>query len=155
GVVHSQLFHTRRAPGCPVHLSGFLAPRGPKKISNILVIALECHLDGAIMSSERRTVMKLAKLISHRIRTLREAAGLSQQEVAVKGDLSRSLVAKLEQGKKADPRASTLLALAQALNVRPGELLENLTPPPAEAVALEGPDVADGAPAKKKGKHKK
>ena len=47
--------------------------------------------------------MKLAKLISQRIRTLREATGLSQQEIAVKGDLSLSLVAKLEEGKKADP----------------------------------------------------
>jgi transcriptional regulator with XRE-family HTH domain len=105
--------------------------------------------------------MKLAKAIAYRIRTLREAAGLSQQEVAVKGDLSLSLVAKLEQGKKADPRASTLLALSGALGVRPGELLENLAPPPAppapaeEAVTESGEPLPEAMPAKKKGKGKK
>jgi transcriptional regulator with XRE-family HTH domain len=75
--------------------------------------------------------MKLAKALSLRLKHLREASGLSQQEVAVKADLSLSLVAKLEQGKKADPRASTLLALAEALGVRPGRLLEDLFPPAA------------------------
>src|SRR3954463_1295956 len=105
------------------------------------------------------STMKLAKALSRRIKALRDATGLSQQEVAMRGDLSLSLVAKLEQGKKADPRASTLLALARALQVRPGSLLDDLLAP--------GPDVdasADGAvngeakPAKKKkksGKKKK
>src|SRR5262245_31364953 len=95
--------------------------------------------------------MKLAKALSQRIKRLREAAGLSRQEVARRGDLSLSLVAKLEQGKKADPRASTLLALARALGVRPGALLDDLFPPGA------GPDGADGAvkeSKKKKGSKK-
>ncbi|MFM7148301.1 MAG: helix-turn-helix domain-containing protein [Gemmataceae bacterium] len=73
--------------------------------------------------------MKLKKALSIRIKKLREASGLSQQDLAGRGDLSLSLVAKLEQGKKADPRASTLLALAKALNVRPGELLDDLFSP--------------------------
>ncbi len=93
--------------------------------------------------------MKLAKALSLRLKELREASGLSQQEVAVKADLSLSLVAKLEQGKKADPRASTLLALADALGVRPGRLLENLFPVVVEldAVAETPPN---GASKKKK-----
>jgi transcriptional regulator with XRE-family HTH domain len=117
--------------------------------------------------------MKLKKALSQRIRALREAAGLSQQDVAMKGDLSLSLVAKLEQGKKADPRASTLLALAEALGVRPGQLLDDLfgppPPAPAEASALEagsanGREVSNGqepegdgkkARKKKEGKKKK
>jgi len=73
--------------------------------------------------------VKLAKAIAARIKELREAAGLSQQEVAMRADLSMSLVAKIEQGKKGDPRASTLLALSEALGVPPGRLLENLLPP--------------------------
>jgi transcriptional regulator with XRE-family HTH domain len=85
--------------------------------------------------------MKLARALSQRIKRLREAAGLSQQEVATRGDLSLSLVAKLEQGKKADPRASTLLALARALEVRPGDLLDDLFPPGAES---EGDEAANG-----------
>jgi len=115
--------------------------------------------------------MKLAKALSGRIRALREAAGLSQQEVATRGDLSLSLVAKLEQGKKADPRASTLLALAAALGVPPGLLLDGLYPAPGgrdeaepagasgEAVEANGdPAVAPVKPGKKKhkgGKKKK
>src|SRR5208337_4351095 len=73
--------------------------------------------------------MKLSNAIAQRVKSRREAAGLSQQDVAVRADLSMSLVAKMEQGKKADPRASTLLALAGALNVKPGAMLEDLFPP--------------------------
>lgn len=70
--------------------------------------------------------MKPGKLLSGRIKELREAAGLSQQELATRADLSVSQVAKLEQGAKADPRLSTLLALAGALGVKPGQILDDL-----------------------------
>jgi transcriptional regulator with XRE-family HTH domain len=86
----------------------------------------------------------LSKKIAYRLRTLRESTGLSQQEVADRSDLSLSLVAKMEQGRKADPRASTLLALAGALGVRAGQLIEDLTKPPEGSL-----------PGKKKGKKKK
>lgn len=89
--------------------------------------------------------MGLQKKIAYRLRTLREAAKLSQQEVAERANLSESLVAKMEQGRKADPRASTIIALAKALSVRPGQLIEDLTKPPEGAF----PDK------KKKGKKKK
>jgi len=99
---------------------------------------------------------KLSKAIAQRIRSLREAAGLSQQELAVRGDLSMSLVAKLEQGKKADPRASTVLGLASALGVTPGELLDDLMPPAATKVASvpNGEPAAAEVPVKKKSKAK-
>jgi transcriptional regulator with XRE-family HTH domain len=100
--------------------------------------------------------MKPGKAISVRLKSLRESAGLSQQEVAMRADLSLSLVAKLEQGKKGDPRASTLLALAKALGVKPGAILEDLFPPPPPEMAE--PQVtaeADGAGDKKKKKKKK
>src|SRR5262249_23581701 len=96
--------------------------------------------------------MKLAKAISRRIRDLREAAGLSQQDLAVRADLSMSLVAKLEQGKKADPRASTLRARAKALAVPPGKLLEDLVPPPSEPGTT--PESQPQPKAKKKKKKK-
>jgi transcriptional regulator with XRE-family HTH domain len=90
--------------------------------------------------------------MSLRIKELRENAGLSQQELAVKADLSLSLVAKLEQGKKADPRVSTVLALTGALGVKPGGLLDGV----ADLVAAEAePALADAAaPGKKKTKKK-
>src|SRR5262245_66682259 len=95
--------------------------------------------------------MKLAKALSQRIKQMRERAGLSQQEMAARGDLSLSLVAKLEQGKKADPRASTLLALAGALGVTPGTVLDDLFPPGGETdpASAEG-----GKPAAKQQKNK-
>jgi transcriptional regulator with XRE-family HTH domain len=100
--------------------------------------------------------MKPGKLISARLRSLREAAGLSQQEVAMRADLSMSLVAKLEQGKKGDPRASTLLALASALGVKPGAILEDLFPPAVKGAGPEASAATDnGAGTKKKGKKKK
>ena len=90
--------------------------------------------------------MGLSKKIAYRLRTLREAAGLSQQEVAERADLSLSLIAKMEQGRKADPRASSILALAVALGVRPGQLIEDLQPPPADFI----PGKAKKAKKKKK-----
>ena len=97
--------------------------------------------------------MKKPLAIAGRVQELREKAGLSQQEVAHKGDLSLSLVAKLEQGKKGDPRASTLLALAAALGVKPGALLDDLKLP-ADAPAAEG-DESNGKKKAKKDKKKK
>jgi transcriptional regulator with XRE-family HTH domain len=90
------------------------------------------------------TMKKVAKAIAARLKTLREGAGLSQQDVAVKADLSLSLVAKMEQGKKADPRASTLLALAGALGVPPGRLLDDLFPPAPPEPAAQEPPAAEG-----------
>jgi len=97
--------------------------------------------------------MKPGKLISNRLKGLREAAGLSQQDVAMRADLSLSLVAKLEQGKKADPRASTLLALAGALGIKPGAILDDLGPAPKKEKPA-GPD-GEEAPAAEAGKEKK
>jgi len=87
---------------------------------------------------------RLAKAISQRIKGLREAAGLSQQELAVKADLSVSQVAKLEQGSKADPRVSTMLSLARALGVLPGAIVDDLFPPRSTPEAeAEGEAVAE------------
>jgi transcriptional regulator with XRE-family HTH domain len=91
--------------------------------------------------------MGLSKNIAYRLRTLRETAGVSQQEVADKADLSLSLITKMEQARKADPRASTIIALAAALGVRPGQLIEDLTPAPD--------DMFPGKGKKKKKKKKK
>lgn len=76
--------------------------------------------------------MKMATELAERVRRFREGVGLSQQDLAVRAGLSLSQVSKLEQGKKADPRASTVLVLAAALGVRPGELLDELPLPEAK-----------------------
>jgi transcriptional regulator with XRE-family HTH domain len=58
-----------------------------------------------------------------RIRELREAAGMTQQALAVAAGVSISVVTKLEQGQNEDPRVSTLQALARALGVKVDDML--------------------------------
>jgi XRE family transcriptional regulator, regulator of sulfur utilization len=57
------------------------------------------------------------------LKKLREAKGLSQAELAERADLSREYVNKIEAGKY-DPPLSTINALAKALGVKAGRLLE-------------------------------
>lgn len=63
--------------------------------------------------------------IGERVRTLRERAEMSQQELASKAGLSVSIVSQLERGRSADPRISTLRGLAKALNVSVHELIND------------------------------
>jgi transcriptional regulator with XRE-family HTH domain len=71
--------------------------------------------------------------LARRVRQLREAAGLSQQALATAAGLSISVVTHLEQGKKADPRISTVAALAGALGVTVDRLLAEADEPTAPA----------------------
>jgi transcriptional regulator with XRE-family HTH domain len=54
--------------------------------------------------------------IGRRLKAAREAAGLSQQEVATRAELHRVTVAKIEAG-KIDITLTTLFALAEAVGV--------------------------------------
>ena len=53
--------------------------------------------------------------LADRIRTARKAAGLSQVDAAERADMSRSQWWQLEHGQPADPQASTLRRVADAL----------------------------------------
>ena len=57
------------------------------------------------------------------LKRLRLAAGMTQQGLAVAAGLSLSIVAQIEQGVNADPRGSTLGALAGALQTTVDDLL--------------------------------
>jgi transcriptional regulator with XRE-family HTH domain len=61
--------------------------------------------------------------IGKKLKELREAAGLTQQELAVKAGLSVSNVASIEQRQEGNPRINTVMALASALGVDVAELL--------------------------------
>jgi transcriptional regulator with XRE-family HTH domain len=99
---------------------------------------------------------ELGRALSERLKALREAKGLSQQELATGADVSMSLVAKLEQGKKADPRVSTVLALASTLGVGPGGMLDNLLPAAEAAGEKSGPvEKAPASPDEPFGKRRK
>jgi transcriptional regulator with XRE-family HTH domain len=64
-----------------------------------------------------------ARQMGRRLRKLRIAKKLSQARVAKRADLSREYVNKIEAGRY-DPPLSTINALAKALGVPVGELLE-------------------------------
>lgn len=58
-----------------------------------------------------------------RLKQLRAARDMSQADLADKSGVSREYIARLETGHH-DPSLSTLVKLAKALKVKPGELLE-------------------------------
>ena len=60
--------------------------------------------------------------LKDRIKQLRTAADLTQQDLAVMAGLSISSVVQIERGIIPDPRMSTLRALAKALGVSMDEL---------------------------------
>ena len=55
---------------------------------------------------------------------LRRAIGLSQEELARRAGLATVTIAKLEEGRIADPKSSTLGKLAGPLNCSVGQLME-------------------------------
>jgi transcriptional regulator with XRE-family HTH domain len=67
----------------------------------------------------------LAMPLKDRLRELRTAAGLTQQELAVKAGLSVSAVVQLEAGRVPDPRVSTMKALAKALGCSVDDMIAN------------------------------
>lgn len=66
-------------------------------------------------------IRELSRSIGKRIRTRRNALGLTQEQLAERSDLSTGYVAKLEVG-AAIPSLATLYALAEALNAPLSEL---------------------------------
>ncbi|MDL2216980.1 helix-turn-helix domain-containing protein [Desulfovibrio sp. OttesenSCG-928-M14] len=57
------------------------------------------------------------------LRRYRDAAGLSQQELADSVGIAKSYISSLELGYRA-PNLNLLVKIAYALNIRPGELVD-------------------------------
>jgi transcriptional regulator with XRE-family HTH domain len=55
--------------------------------------------------------------LARNVKSLREAQGLSQQELAVAAGLSVAVVSLIEQGGRENPKLDTLVKLARVLNV--------------------------------------
>jgi transcriptional regulator with XRE-family HTH domain len=67
------------------------------------------------------------------LRSLREAAGLSQEETAFRAAIHRTQVSLLEGGRRM-PRVSTLVRLAGSLGVTPNDLLDGIAWEPVVSV---------------------
>ena len=57
------------------------------------------------------------------LREARERLGLTQEQVAERSGVHATEVSRIEGGKR-DPKVSTVIRLAGALEVRPGQLLD-------------------------------
>jgi transcriptional regulator with XRE-family HTH domain len=71
----------------------------------------------------------MAETFGQVLRRLRDAADLSQMDLAVRAGLNLFTVAKLEQGKR-EPTWDTVQALAAALGVSCEEFVTRPSPPP-------------------------
>jgi len=67
--------------------------------------------------------------LGERVKTLREARGWSQAELARQAHVRQALISELETGKKTDTRGSILQRLARVLLVSVDYLVGNLDPP--------------------------
>jgi XRE family transcriptional regulator, regulator of sulfur utilization len=61
--------------------------------------------------------------VSEDLRSLREALGWSQQELAERCQLEQTTISALETGKVTDPRVSTLKQLSQGMKLSPSRVL--------------------------------
>jgi transcriptional regulator with XRE-family HTH domain len=68
----------------------------------------------------------LALAFGRNLLRIRRRASLSQEEITVRAGLHRTEVSQLERGHRV-PRIDTLLKLAGALEVSPGELLDGIS----------------------------
>jgi len=57
------------------------------------------------------------------LRAARERLGLTQEEVAQRSGVHATEVSRIESGKR-DPQVSTLRRLAEAVEMKPGQLLD-------------------------------
>jgi transcriptional regulator with XRE-family HTH domain len=68
------------------------------------------------------------------LRRLREAAGLSQEELAFRADVHRTQISLIEGGHRM-PRLDTLIKLAGALDATANDLVDGITWEPYEQLA--------------------
>ncbi|MGH2943027.1 MAG: helix-turn-helix domain-containing protein, partial [Solirubrobacteraceae bacterium] len=88
----------------------------------------------------------VGETISCQLRRLRRLRGLTQEELADRANVSRDLVAKLEQGRRQSARIASLVSLARALNVELSALVQDATPLGNALTSLAAGLGATGSP---------
>jgi transcriptional regulator with XRE-family HTH domain len=79
--------------------------------------------------------------IGYQLRRLRRLRGLTQEALADRANVSRDLVAKLEQGRRHTARITSLASLARALDVELSALVRSATPVPESASGRSDPQL--------------
>jgi transcriptional regulator with XRE-family HTH domain len=78
------------------------------------------------MARRRQAVCSpVAERVGENVRRHRKQAGLSQEELSFRASLHRTAVGQLERAERT-ARADTLVKLAGALAIHPGDLLEGI-----------------------------
>ncbi len=70
-------------------------------------------------------MIEMMATTGEKLKRLRRGSGLTQVELAGKAGISQSTIAQIETGEPKTPHPRTLKKLAEALGVRPFELLED------------------------------
>ncbi len=68
---------------------------------------------------------KRLRLLGSRVRTLRLASGLSQEELAARGQFDRTYISLIERGRR-NPTYTNLVRLANALDISLAELIRKI-----------------------------
>ena len=94
------------------------------------------YCDESYRSTVEAIAMRGRRTLGERLRTLRDSAGLTQEELARAANIGRVTLVRLENGEQT-PRVMTLVAIAEALGKRVSDLLVE----PASLVRqmLDGP----------------
>jgi transcriptional regulator with XRE-family HTH domain len=77
-------------------------------------------------------MQRVRKADGETLRTLRDDAWLSQQELADLAGVARATVNYIECGHNTHPRSATIKRLAEALGVRPEALIEEVAEAPSK-----------------------
>lgn len=77
--------------------------------------------------------MSVARHFGDNVRRCRKAAGLSQEETAVRASLHRTAVGMVERAERL-PRVDTIAKLAAVLGVNPGDLFDGIVWEPGDVV---------------------
>jgi transcriptional regulator with XRE-family HTH domain len=80
--------------------------------------------------------------IGKRIRAERKAQGLSQDVLARRADVNLAVINRLERGASTNPHTTTLVAIADALGVPVGALLEESVDP-KDLASFSGADTVE------------
>jgi transcriptional regulator with XRE-family HTH domain len=86
------------------------------------------HRSSAVVLTTVSESRDVGETIGYQLRRLRRLRGLTQEELADRANVSRDLVAKLEQGRRHTARITSLASLAGALDVELSALVEHATP---------------------------
>jgi transcriptional regulator with XRE-family HTH domain len=77
------------------------------------------------MSASNGNLKKLQQTIANRVKSLRKAAGLTQEQLAEKAGMGPEYLSRLETAQRI-PSLETIVELAAALDVEPVDLLGRL-----------------------------